>query len=250
MKAIVIAAGLGSRLKELTHDRPKSKVVVAGKPLIEHQLEAFRQAGITDVSIVTGYLGEQLEGYPGVKTYRNDRFRENNILYSLMYAREELNDDVVVCYSDIIYRKALIRELVNAPAADFTLVVDRDWQKAYVGRTQHPTDQAEKVRIEDGLVTRLGKVLHDSDASAEFIGVMRLSKKGAATFARLFDEISVDRKGKPFQAAAVVEKSYVTDLLQELADRGQALHTLPIQGGWREIDTYEDFLAADKEFTA
>ena len=102
--------------------------------MIEHQMEAFRKAGIRDITIVTGYGAEHLR-YPGVKNYLNDDFRSNNILRSLMYAGAELDDDVLIAYSDIVFDQEIVDRLVRAPG-DFVLVSDLDWRKAYEGRAR------------------------------------------------------------------------------------------------------------------
>ena len=240
MKAIILAAGLGSRLLHLTKDRPKCTLRIDGVSMIDRQLAHFRSLGITDITVVTGYLAEQLQKIPGVKTVLNDDYRNNNILFSMMYAKEALNDDVIVSYSDILYEKSAVEALLEAKG-DFLVVSDEDWKKAYVGRKDHPVDQAEKVVIKDGFVKKIGKHLSEAEAHGEFIGLARFSKKGIETLRTVFAEISKKHAGKPFQAAKVVEKAYLTDMLQELIDRGHEVKPVIIHGGWREIDTIEDF---------
>ena len=240
MKAIILAAGLGSRLLHLTKDRPKCTLRIHGVSMIDRQLAHFRSLGITDITVVTGYLAEQLQRIPGVKTVLNDDYRNNNILFSLMYAKDALDDDVIVSYSDILYEKSAVEALLAAKG-DFLTVSDEDWKKTYVGRQDHPVDQAEKVVIKDGLVKKIGKHLGEAEAHGEFIGLARFSKKGIETLRTVFAEISKKYAGKPFQAAKVVEKAYLTDMLQELIDRGHEVKPVIIHGEWREIDTIEDF---------
>ncbi|MCA1587823.1 MAG: phosphocholine cytidylyltransferase family protein, partial [Chloroflexi bacterium] len=138
MKAIILAAGLGSRLRHLTLDRPKSTLEIDGRSLIDRQLDTFRALGIDDITIVTGYRADRLQ-LPGVKTRHNDDYRNNNILLSLMYAADELDDDVIVTYSDIVYDRSVVERLLDTDG-DIVAVCDTDWEKGYVGRREHPVE--------------------------------------------------------------------------------------------------------------
>ena len=248
MKAIILAAGLGSRLRHLTIDRPKSTLEIDGRSLIDRQLDTFRAVGIDDITIVTGHRPDRLQ-LPGVKTRHNDDYRNNNILLSLMYAEEDLDDDVIVTYSDIVYEPIVVERLLDADG-DILAVCDADWKKSYVGRTEHPVEQAEKVVIEAGLIRRIGKHLTEGEADGEFIGLLRLSRAGAKALRAAFSEVAANHAGKPFQSAQRFEIAYLTDMLQELIDRGHHVRPLMIHGGWREIDTIEDFLRAGGEMTS
>lgn len=241
MKAIIIAAGRGQRLRPFTDDLPKCKLPIQGKPLIEHQLAHFADAGIRDVVVVTGYKAEKLQ-YPGTRRYFNDQFAHNNILFSLMYAAAEFNDELIISYSDILYSADTVKCLAHSHG-DFVVVSDKDWTRSYIGRTLHPVEEAEKMEIREERVVKIGKHLRP-EAEAEFIGLFKLSKKGAGIFRNVFFEIAEKFKAKPFQQSAQVEKAYVTDLFQELIDRGHEIKPLYISGGWHEFDTMEDFTRA------
>ena len=247
-KAVVVAAGRGSRMQHLTRDRPKTTLRIDGRSLIERQLNTFRAVGIGDITIVTGYRAELLQ-LPGVQTRHNDRWATNNILHSLMYAADELDGDVIVSYSDIVYERSVVERLLAAKG-DYLAVTDSAWRQAYVGRRDHPLDQAEKVVIENGRICRIGKHLPADGADGEFIGLMRLSPAGAHTLRTTFAELRETHAGRPFQAAEHFEMAYLTDMLQELIDRGHEVLPVLIDGGWREIDTIEDFRNAGGEVTS
>ena len=239
MKAIILAAGLGSRLRHLTLDRPKAMLEIDGRSLMDRQLDTFRSLGIDDITVVTGHRADRFE-LDGVKTRHNDDYPNNNILLSLMYARDQLVDDVIVSYSDIVYERSIVEALLEA-VGDIVAVCDADWEDSYVGRTEHPVEQAENVVIADGLVRRIGKHLAADEADGEFIGLLRLSRAGADALRDTFDDVAPGHAGRPFQSAQRFEISYLTDMLQELIDRGHDVRPLMIHGGWREIDTIEDF---------
>ena len=76
MKAIIIAAGMGSRLNPLTNDKPKCMLELNGKTLLQHQIRALREAGIDRVALVKGYKKEAI-GYPDLVYYFNDNYQNN-----------------------------------------------------------------------------------------------------------------------------------------------------------------------------
>ncbi len=248
MKAIIVAAGRGSRLRHLTRDRPKTTLTIQGRSLIDRQLDTFRALGIDDITIVTGYRAEMLE-LAGVRTRHNDDWASNNILHSLMYAQDVLDDEVVVSYSDIVYERSVAERLLDADG-DILAVCDAAWKDAYVGRRDHPLDQAEKVVIQNGRICRIGKHLSADEADGEFIGLLRLSRDAAGLVRSTFAELTRSHGGRPFQAAQRFEVAYLTDMLQELIDRGHEVRPVTIEGGWREIDTIEDFRNAGGEVTS
>ena len=96
MKAIIIAAGMGTRLNPLTNERPKCMLKLNGKTILQHQLDVFHANGITDISLIKGYKKETID-YAGLKYYINDNYKNNNILNSLFYAEKEMDDDLITC---------------------------------------------------------------------------------------------------------------------------------------------------------
>ena len=107
MKAIIIAAGQGSRLRPYTSDRPKCMVEIQGRSLIERQVHAFREAGIEEIIVIRGYRGKQIQ-IPGIRYIDNVHFKKNNILQSLFCARDELVGDVILSYGDILYHQEIV----------------------------------------------------------------------------------------------------------------------------------------------
>ena len=131
-KAIIIAAGLGSRLKSYTENLPKCMLKFGDKTLLERQIEAYRNCGINNISVIRGYKKEKIN-YEDLRYYENPDFENNNILNSLFYAEEELNGNVIVAYSDILFEASVVRRLLESQA-DISIVVDIDWRGYYDGR--------------------------------------------------------------------------------------------------------------------
>ena len=247
MKAIIVAAGLGSRMQELTEARPKCSLPINDQPIFDHQLDALRAIGIYDISVVVGHSADFFDNYPEVKKYSNPHYKQNNVLLSLMAAGSEMDSDMVVCYSDIIYREDVLRNLFPLQA-HFTAVADVDWRETYVGRSDHPVSQAENVVITNGLIETIGKHVEADESSAEFIGIFALSKEGCAIWKDVFDDVRSRFSEHPFQQAATLNNAYLTDMIQELIDRGFPVTTHLIKGGWMEIDTEQDYRSAQHAF--
>lgn len=239
MRAIVIAAGQGSRLRPHTADRPKCMVEVAGRPLLHHQFAAFARAGIDDVVVIGGYKKRGLDA-PGARIVANRQYRTNNILMSLFCAGPHLVGDVIVSYGDIVYAPEIIQALVESHAPG-TLVVDRAWRDIYEGRSDHPVEQAELCEISPhGAVTRVGKKVGPENAFGEFIGLCKLTAPLVAKMWALYLEALTRGDGQPYGDAPTLRKAYLTDILNHAAARGELMGVLAIQGEWREIDTVQD----------
>lgn len=239
MKAIFIAAGMGSRLEHHTDEKPKCMVEVGGKSILGHQLDALREHGVDDFHVVRGYLAERLV-VPGATYYENPEFRRNNILHSLFYAVEAMDGPFVSTYSDIVYGPEVVGDLLDNDH-DISLVVDRQWHRAYEGRDDHPPEQAELAEVDGSKVLRVGKQVGPEDAIGEFIGLAKYSARGAEWMRETWQEVRAETgDDEPFHAASLFRKAYLTDLFLELIERGYPIHATFIDGGWREIDTVED----------
>ncbi len=255
MKAIIVAAGRGRRLGPETSEIPKCMVPVAGRAILHRQLDALCAAGVDDVVIVRGYLGDKIQApdWP-VRFVENPEWSSNNILASLMYAEAEMPGGFLFSYSDIVFARDHVRRLVAAPG-DVGLVVDRRWDEAYVGRVHHPVSEAELTKIDDGpggpRVARVGKrVVLAGDSAGEFIGLARFSDAGGRALCDVWQGAIACGISQPFGTAATLRNAYLSDALNAMADNGVALAPVMIDGGWREIDTEEDLARAHAVVTA
>lgn len=251
MKAIIIAAGPSKRLRLLTNDKPKCMLKINGKPILQNTLKLFRKNDIDDISIIRGYKKEKIN-YPNVTYFENDAFWDNNILHSLMHARAKLEEAirtgeaVVISYSDIWYNNSVMKELLKSKEA-IASVVDTDWQDYYDGRTDHPISEAENVILDDDKrMIKIGKhILTDNipkEKQGEFIGLWKFTPEGIKIFLKHFDRLnSILKKTDPYQNTKEWQKSYITDIFQEMIDNGEKLHCVLIQKNWMEFDTVQDF---------
>lgn len=243
MKSVILAAGPSSRLRPLTENTPKTLLEIEGKTILERILETHRSCGIKDIAIVRGYQKQQFQ-IPDITYFDNDEYLTSNILTSLFYAEEFFaNDEFIVSYCDILYTKDVVQKLLASPH-DISLIIDRTWAKRYEGRTDHPTDEAELARVENGLVTQLSKFFNPEAAYGEYIGLAKFSRYGSEIFCRNYHRAIENKWTKyvgRFHDATRMENAYLTDMIQELIMRGYPVHSVDIQQGWVEMDTRQDF---------
>ena len=248
MKAIIIGAGRGSRLRHLTEEIPKTLVPILGRPMLDGVLDALAAGGFAqeDVVFICGYKKEVIqERYPDLNYVENVDWENNNILLSLLCAREHLTEGFVSTYADIVYRPSIVADLVRSPH-DLTLACDTDWRRRYVGRSQHPETDAEKMRAEGPRITELSRRIASEQAAGEFIGVLRASAAGAAAILNAFDEVKAVYQGKVFREGRSFEKAYLIDLFQYMLEAGTAFHRVDTHGGYMEIDTLQDAESAER----
>ncbi|WP_437659985.1 NTP transferase domain-containing protein [Sorangium sp. So ce1182] len=249
MKAVIIGAGRGSRLRHLTEELPKTLVPILGRPMLDSILDALAAGGFrrSDVVFVCGYKAEVIRAaYPDLTYVENRDWEQNNILLSLLCAREHLGGGFVSTYADIVYRPEIVADLVRSPH-DITLACDTDWRRRYVNRSQHPETDAEKLRADAaGRVVEISRRIPSESATGEFIGVMKLSARGAAGFLSAFDAARAAFSERPeFREGRSFQRAYLIDLLQHMLESGADLHKVDTHGGYMEIDTLEDASLSD-----
>ena len=243
MKAIIIAAGYGTRLGDLTKKIPKSLIDINGKSILKRQIESLQSKAITEIIIVTGpnhekFLEKKLK-------YVKDNFYENHEqLGSLMEARNFFNDELLILFSDVLFDNQVISKIINSEN-NFNIAVDSDWEKKYVGRTEHPISQADLVLIRNNLVLKIMKNLTpvNNFKIGEFIGIIKLSQKASEKFLNHYKNLE-----KSVNKIKISKKWYLTNMLQDLIDNNNPITPVEIDGNWCEIDTVQDLERARKLF--
>ncbi len=242
MKAIILAAGQGTRLKKYTENLPKGMLEFRGKTLIERQIETYRECGIKDIVIVTGYAADKIK-YAGVKYYHNYRFADTNMVESLMAAKEEFDEDVIVSYSDIIFEKRLLEGMMRSDE-DFACAVDDNWKDYWQFRYGRIDFDTESLVIDsEGNIKELG--LENSPMEridARYIGLLKFSKKGLERIIQIMNRAYKKFEARPWQQSGkTVRKAYMTDLLNAIIESGGKVRAVRFENGWLEFDTNEDY---------
>ena len=252
-KALIIAAGLGSRLKKHTENLPKCMLDFGGKTLLQRQLDSYKKCGIKEISLIRGYKKEKIN-YKGIKYFENKDYKDNNILNSIFYAEKFISGNIIISYSDILFNSSVVQRTLESDH-DISVVVDIDWRGYYVGRKDHPISEAENVIFNsNNEVQKIGKInTGREEVHGEFIGMIKLSNRGTEIFKEHFHRLKKVYWNKPFQRSKIFQKAYLTDFIQELVDIGIKVHCVIIESGWKEIDTVEDYKKAlvgfNKKFT-
>jgi phosphoenolpyruvate phosphomutase len=233
---------------------PKSLIQVAGKPILEHQLETLRSIGLRKFVVVRGYKGEQIDR-DDVILIDNEDYERKHSLHSLFVAREHMNNGFLLVFSDILFNGEIVTRLLNSDA-DSVLVVDNAYrfhrrdiqkqldlvvsrQKAYMPyRTLNPTRMIE--------IRTIGKKIPKELADHEFVGMAYFSENVASILPGIYDDCK-QKNGGRFHEAESFERASITDFFQELIDRGFTLNGLETFKGWMEIHFREDVKTAEME---
>ena len=249
MKAIILAAGEGSRMCKLTQNIPKPLVNVNGKSIIERQLSILKQNDILDIIIVTGPHHEKFN-FKNVVYVNNLDYKKHDTLGSLMTARDYMNDEIITTYADQIFEEKILKSMTEF-TGDIGIAVDLDWEKNYVNRDQHPKSEAENVLINGNEILEIRKNISEckeNEKIGECPGLVKFSRKASKVFLDKYSELETSHKGK-FHNAPSLEKALISDMLQELIVSGIRISPIYVSGKWCEIDTPQDLQIARKLFS-
>ena len=192
MKAFILAAGVSRRLYPHTYDIPKCLLEVGGKPIIHYQLDALKNLGVIDITMIVGYHREMLmmnveKNFPDLNFnfVINHHYFETNTAYSIHIGRDKLDSQVLLMNADVIYPKALLEKVFSS---NYKTVLAVDIKAC--GK--------EEVKVIDGgqnKIVAIGKDLIEEQCLGEFIGVAKLSKDFVDIFKRSISDL-IDAGGK------------------------------------------------------
>ena len=223
MKAVILAAGKGTRLGSMTTGTPKCLVEIGGRPILDYQLAGLEAAGVDDIVVVAGYLADQVIAHAAGR-YRvliNDKYDSSNSIYSLWVAREEAaGKDFVLLNGDVVADPELLVELVRCPSRCAALV---DEQKAC-------RDGEMNVVIEGEKITAFSKQVPAAAASAESAQITRFGAEQSSLLFQRIEELVKEGAIQHFPAQAY-----------DAVFAGSGMAPVYTQGRWHfEIDTPED----------
>lgn len=231
MKAIILAAGRGSRMGGLTDDRPKCLVELAGRPLLSLQISALHAGGVAEVGLVRGYRGDLFDN-TGVTLFDNPRWADSNMVVSLQCAAPWLRaEPCIVSYSDIFYSGETIQRLA-ACSDDIAIAFDPDWRQLWERRFADPLADAETFRIDaDNVVIEIGKkTTKITDIQGQYMGLLRFSPAGWARVETFLATL----------APAARDRLDMTSLLSRLIAGGARVRAVRAVGPWGEVDNATD----------
>lgn len=237
MRVIILAAGKGTRLRPYTNEKPKCMVELCGKPLIDYQLDEFKKAGISDITVVAGYKEEKLVR-EGIKKILNTDFASTNMVSTLMCAKNLLDgsDELLLTYGDIVYEKRVLDAILQS-TADIALTIDKEWKRLWTLRMDNPLDDAETLKLNGDLIKELGKKPNFYDEiEGQYMGLIKISAAKAQELVQVWEQMdrSANYDGNDF------DNMYLTSFIQHLINIGWPVKAVPVENGWLEIDTVED----------
>lgn len=239
-KAIILAAGQGTRLRPLTDHLPKTMVPVKGKPIIEYQMKCFRDNQISSVHVVAGYKQDKLV-VEGIQKRLNCAYDTTNMVASL-YVFKDLFDgssDIIISYGDIIFDNKVLEKLLKENGEKISIVYDLNWLKLWSCRMEDPLSDAESFKLDaGGYVKELGKkAFNEEDIEGQYIGLIHVNRRFATEFFKLYESL---RGSNQFYDGKDFDNMYMTSYLQMQIDQGKIINGVATAGGWVEVDSVED----------
>ena len=214
----------------------------AGKPLIAHQISHFHDLQLDDIIIIAGYHKEIVERYAklnGLACVENFDYATTNMVYTLFTAEVHFSQggDLIISYGDIVYEANIIPSLLDCPAA-ISVVVDLEWRKLWSLRMDDPLSDAETLKFNsEGKLLEIGERPNGyEDVQAQYLGLIKVRADHVEAFRAAYHSMDSDGEfdGKDYN------NMYMTSFIQHLIDTNWDVQTVPIRGGWLEIDTLDD----------
>lgn len=230
MKAVILAAGRGVRIRPISDNLPKPLIKIGGKTLIEYTLIALATAGIKEAIIVIGYLGEKIKGFLGnsyngisIKYAVNDDYLTTGTMYSFYKSKELIDDDILLLECDLLYDHSMIDKVLSCEHKDLIVV-------------SKLTDTGDEVLVSseyESIISAVGKKIEKNNVVGEFIGVSKFSMEYAKKFIDfVFEKYLKDN----------IVKDYYEDYFVEFhKESGMPIHYFLVDGlTWAEIDNETD----------
>ncbi len=230
MRAIIIAAGKGTRLLPITKNTPKSLLDIGqGLTLLETQLHSLKECGITDIVIIVGYLAEQIEAkimeYKkdfNITTVYNPFYATSNNLISIWMARHFMNEEFITINGDDIFDASVIKSLLKSKE-NITMVTDV--------KDEYDSDDM-KIISENGLVKQVSKKIPIPEANGESVGIIKFSGHGSQIYIDVLEEMVRDPQNM---------NNFYLKAIQKIIDKGFPVHYSRCNPkDWGEIDFHPD----------
>lgn len=193
---VVLASGLGSRLRPLTNDRPKCMVKYRGKSMIDYLRPNFCK--FKNTICVAGYKAEVLEDHlkneKNLKFAYNRHFSSRNMVYSLFCATDLVTDDLIVSYSDIIFDCKILEDL--SAQEESSIAVNTQWLEVWKKRMSDSEiiDDAEEISIADDYIESLGGKITSKMPDVQYMGIIKITKRDFLELRKLFISLNEEQR--------------------------------------------------------
>ena len=241
MKAIILAAGMASRLRPLTLNTPKCLLNVGERPLLQRSMDAIIQSGVKDLVIVTGYLHEMIEDFVAkhygntinVKFIHNSVYDSTNNIYSLWLARPEADgEDFLLLDSDLLYDPQIVAKVVNDSSANVLTLIKHELGE----------EEMKVVTDNEGTIKEISKTCNPADAAGESLGIEKIGKDYSTA---LYHELETMMNKEH------LENKFYELAFERLIPQGHTYTVLNVTEFFScELDTVEDFENAKQKIPA
>ena len=230
MKAILLAAGRGSRLGSLTDGKPKALVELNTVPLVQRAIGTLRAGGVTQVGIVAGYKSGMLSPYAD-RLFINPAWDRTGIFQSLSCASDWLEaEPCLVSYGDIFYSSQLVSDLINS-SEELDLGYDTNAVALWQQRFENPLDDMERFAIAGGKILVIGgKAMTIEEIQGQYMGLFKLTPVSWRRLVEVRDRLPEARR----------ENVDMTSLFSLLIQAGTRVSGTPTSEPWGEIDCPSD----------
>lgn len=228
MQAVILAAGMGSRLNAMTGGGSKALVEIGGRPLLLHTLEALADHGIGPVLVIIGHEAQALQEVIGdrAEVMLNERFAETNSLYSLWLARDWIKGEFILLNCDLFFDPRILDELLDEPGNVL----------AYDSTSSRGREQT-KVALKSRRVVDLGKDLPSNSARGESLGMIKFEAEGSRAMIAVAKQLIADGQ----------ENAWVIEATRTVC-KDITIYGLNVAGhAWTEIDFPYDLDVARRE---
>ena len=239
-RALILAAGQGTRLRPLTDDRPKCLVELGGRALLTRQLGALSACGVEEVTVLTGYREDLIRAaHPDVEVRHNTAYATTNMVVTLFCAADRMGADanLLVVYGDVLFEPRVVRALLVG-SGEVSLAVNARWRELWEARMDDPLADAETLEMDaTGRVTDIGRKVSDyAQVQGQYMGLIHFRADIAARLPTIY--AAMDR-GASYDGGSF-ENMYMTAFLRHLIASGLEVRGVVVEGGWLEVDSVSD----------
>lgn len=231
MRALILAAGRGSRLGERGDLKPKCLTPLAGRTLLDWQISALANGGVEDIAIVSGYKHHALKGRAD-REFHNSRWNEGTMVDSMMVASSWVREQpCIISYGDVVYGREAVQSLKSCDAS-LAVAYSTQWRALWESRFEDPLSDAESFEIDDrGYVSDIGnRVSCIESIQGQYMGLFKVTPDGFDDLCRIY----ADHK------AANSSDIDMTALFSQAIQSRVRVQAVPYSGLFLEVDTAKD----------